>query len=230
MKNTIRTQIFELIDPEYQKFSAALIPNIDNVLGVRLPELRKIAKKIAKDDWRTYLKTAEDEYFEEIMLQGMVIGYVKTDINDQLSYVASFIPKIDNWSVCDSFCIGLEFTKEHREAVWEFLQSYLSSKNEYEVRFGVVMLLDFYIENGYISKVLTLLDNTKHNGFYAKMAIAWAVSICYIKFPDLTLDYLKHNTLDDFTYNKALQKITESYRVDKETKALIRSMKRKQFK
>ncbi|CEY34022.1 Uncharacterised protein [Streptococcus pneumoniae] len=92
------------------------------------------------------------------------------------------------------------------------------------------MLLDFYIENGYISKVLTLLDNTKHNGFYAKMAIAWAVSICYIKFPDLTLDYLKHNTLDDFTYNKALQKITESYRVDKETKALIRSMKRKHFK
>lgn len=110
-ENTIRTQIFELIDPEYQKFSAALIPNIDNVLGVRLPELRKIAKKIAKDDWRTYLKTAEDEYFEEIMLQGMVIGYVKTDINDQLSYVASFIPKIDNWSVCDSFCIGLKFTK-----------------------------------------------------------------------------------------------------------------------
>lgn len=63
-------------------------------MGVRLPELRKIAKKIAKDDWRTYLKIAEDEYFEEIMLQGMVIGYVKTDINEQLSYVASFIPKI----------------------------------------------------------------------------------------------------------------------------------------
>lgn len=120
-----------------------------------------------------------------------------------------------------------KFTKEQREHVWEFLQPYLSSKNEYEVRFGVVMLLDFYIENEYISKVLNLLDNTKHNGFYAKMAVAWAVSICCIKFPDLTLDYLKHNTLDDFTYNKALQKITESYRVDKETKALIRSMKRK---
>lgn len=227
MKNTIRKQIFEHIDPEYQKFSAALIPNIDNVLGVRLPELRKIAKKIAKDDWRTYLKTAENEYFEEIMLQGMVIGYAKADINEHLSYVGSFVPKIDNWSVCDSFCIGLKFTKEHREVVWGFLQPYLLSGKEYEVRFGVVMLLDFYIEDGYINKVLKLLDDIKHNGFYAKMAVAWAISICYIKFPDLTMDYLKHNTLDDFTYNKALQKITESYRVDKETKAIIRSMKRK---
>lgn len=227
MKNTIRTQIFELIEPEYQKFSAALIPNINNLLGVRLPELRKIAKKIAKNDWRTYLKTAEDDYFEETMLQGMVIGYIKTDIDEHLSYVTSFVPKIDNWSVCDSFCVGLKFTKEHSKRVWEFLQSYLSSENEFEVRFGVVMLLDFYIENEYIDEVLNLLDSTKHKGFYAQMAVAWAISICYIKSPNLTLDYLKDNTLDDFTYNKALQKITESYRVDKETKALIRSMKRK---
>ncbi len=227
MENTIRKQIFELIDSDYQKFSAALIPNINNVLGVRLPELRKIAKKISKGDWRTYLETAEDEYFEEIMLQGMVIGYVKTDIEEILSYVAAFVPKIDNWSVCDSFCTGLKFTKDHKERVWAFLQPYLSSKKEYDLRFGVVMLLNFYIESTYIDKVLTLLDSVNHEGFYAKMAVAWAVSICYVKIPDTTMEYLRNNTLDDFTYNKALQKITESNRVDKETKSLIRSMKRR---
>ncbi len=227
MENTIRKQIFELIDPKYQKFSAALIPNVDNVLGVRLPELRKIAKQIAKEDWRTYLEITESDYFEEIMLQGMVIGYIQADIDEQLSYVASFVPKIDNWSVCDSFCTGLKFTKEHRERVWEFLQPYLSSKNEYEVRFGVVMLLNYYIESDYIEKVLYLLDSTKHDGFYAKMAVAWALSICYVKFPALTLDYLKYSELDNFTYNKALQKITESHRVDMDAKILIRSMKRK---
>jgi 3-methyladenine DNA glycosylase AlkD len=226
MENIIRKQIFELIDTDYQKFSAALIPNIKNVLGVRLPELRKIAKMIAKDDWRTYLETAEDEYFEEIMLQGMVIGYVKTGIEEILSYVTEFIPKIDNWSVCDSFCTGLKFTKDNRERVWEFLQPYLSSKKEYEIRFGVVMLLDFFIEAEYIDRVLNLLDRVKHEGFYAKMAVAWAVSICYVKLPDPTMAYLRNNSLDDFTYNKALQKITESNRVDKETKSLIRSMKR----
>lgn len=227
MEDPIRKQIFELIDTDYQKFSAALIPTINNVLGVRLPELRKIAKKIVKGDWRTYLKTAKDEYFEEIMLQGMVIGYVKTDIEEILSYVASFVPKIDNWSVCDSFCTGLKFTKENKERVWEFLQPYLSSKKEYELRFGVVMLLDFYIETEYINRVLILLDRVKHEGVYAKMAVAWAVSICYVKFPDSTMAYLRNNTLNDFTYNKALQKITESNRVDKETKSLIRSMKRR---
>ncbi|MGG2014661.1 DNA alkylation repair protein [Bacillus sp. S10(2024)] len=226
MENIIRKQIFELIDTDYQKFSAALIPTINNVLGVRLPELRKIAKKIAKGDWHTYLATAKDEYFEEIMLQGMVIGYVKTDIEELLFYVASFVPKIDNWSVCDSFCIGLKSTKENKERVWEFLQPYLSSKKEYEIRFGVVMLLDFYIETEYIERVLNLLDRVKHEGFYAKMAVAWAVSICYVKLPDLAMEYLRNNMLDDFTYNKALQKITESNRVDKETKSIIRSMKR----
>ncbi|MGE6256311.1 DNA alkylation repair protein [Heyndrickxia sporothermodurans] len=227
MENIIRKQIFELIDTDYQQFSAALIPTINNVLGVRLPELRKIAKKIVKGDWRAYLETAKDEYFEEVMLQGMVIGYVKTDIEELLFYVASFVPKIDNWSVCDSFCTGLKSTKENKERVWEFLQPYLSSKKEYEIRFGVVMLLDFYIENEYIERVLNLLDRVKHEGFYAKMAVAWAVSICYVKLPDSTMEYLRNNTLDDFTYNKALQKITESNRVDKETKSLIRSMKRR---
>lgn len=227
MENTIRKQIFELIDSDYQKFSATLIPNINNVLGVRLPELRKLAKKITKGDWRTYLATAEEEYFEEIMLQGMVIGYVKTDIEDILSYVAAFVPKIDNWSVCDSFCTGLKFTKDNKERVWEFLQPYLSSEKEYDIRFGVVMLIDFYIEAEYIDIVLKLLDRVKHEGFYAKMAVAWAVSICYVKIPDSTMEFLRNNTLDDFTYNKALQKVTESNRVDKEIKSLIRSMKRR---
>lgn len=226
MEKTIREQLFELIDSDYQKFSAALLPNISNVLGVRLPELRKIAKVIAKGDWRSYLETAPSEYFEEVMLQGMVIGYVKADIEESHSYVADFVPKIDNWSVCDSFCLGLKFTKENKERVWEFLQPYLSSKEEYEIRFGVVMLLNFYIQEAYIGRVLNLLDNAKHEGYYVKMAVAWAVSMCYVKLPEPTMVYLKHNTLDDFTFNKALQKITESYRVDNATKSLIRSMKR----
>jgi 3-methyladenine DNA glycosylase AlkD len=215
------------MDEEYQKFASALIPNVNNVVGVRLPELRKLAKKIAKGDWRAYLEHAQSEYFEEIMLQGMVIGYVKADIDEALQYVAKFVPKIDNWSVCDSFCVGLKFTKMNMEQVWDFLQPYLSSENEYDIRFGVVMLLNFYIEEEYISRVLQLLDNAKHEGYYVKMAVAWAVSICYIKLPEFTMTYLNSNSLDNFTYNKALQKITESYRVDPETKKMIRSLKRK---
>lgn len=226
---TIREQIFQLADEEYQKFQSGLCPGKDNIVGVRLPLLRKLAKELAKGDWREYMKVAQDEYYEEVMLQGMVLGYVKDDIEEVLSYIEDFIPKIDNWSVCDSFCIGLKFTKLNRSRVWDFLQPYLSSKQEFEMRFGIVMLLNFYLEENYIDRVFILLDRAKHEGYYVKMAVAWAISICYIKFPEKTMEYLKNNTLDDFTYNKGLQKITESLRVDKETKALIRSMKRRKW-
>lgn len=227
MEKTIKEQLFAMADEEYRKFSVALIPNINNIVGVRLPELRKLARTLAKDDWRSYLEHAESEYFEEIMLQGMVIGYVKTDVEEILRYVADFVPMIDNWSVCDSFCTGLKFTNTNKERVWDFLQPYLLSNHEYDIRFGVVMLLDFYIEEAYISRVLQLLDNAKHEGYYVKMAVAWAISICYVKLPEPSMQYLENNSLDFFTYNKALQKITESYRVDQETKKKIRSMKRK---
>ncbi|BDR81110.1 DNA alkylation repair protein [Clostridium tetani] len=227
MNKKIREEIFQLIDEDYKKFSSSLLPNIDNILGVRLPELRKLAKKVAKDDWRKFIDTTDNQYFEQIMLQGMVLGYIKINIEEILLYVAEFIPKIDNWSVCDSFCGGLKFTKNNMEQVWNFIQPFLSSKKEYEVRFAVVMLLDFYINDEYIDKVLKLLDNVNHPGYYAKMAVAWAVSICYIKFPEKTMDYLKNNNLDDFTYNKSLQKICESLRVDKETKKIIKAMRRK---
>ncbi len=226
MEITIKEQLFELADVGYQKFSAALIPNINNVIGVRLPELRKMAKQIAKGNWRTYLAQAESEYFEEIMLQGMVIGYIKTDVDEILSHIAEFVPKIDNWSVCDSFCTGLKFTNTNRNQVWDFLQPYLLSDNEYHIRFGVVMLLFFYLEEEYIRRVFELLDGINHEGYYVKMAVAWALSISYVKHPEPTMTYLNSNSLDDFTYNKALQKITELYRVDNETKKMIRGMKR----
>lgn len=227
MNKTIREQLFQLSDKKYQKFSSSLLPNTDNILGVRLPDLRKIAKSIAKEDWRNLICNADNEYFEEVMLQGMVLGYVKTNIEELLKYINDFIPKIDNWSLCDSFCNGLKFTKQNMKTVWAFIQPFLSSNKEFEVRFGVVMLLNFYITEEYIDKMLKLLDNINQPGYYAKMAVAWAISICYVKFPSKTMNYLKNNNLDHFTYNKSLQKITESLKIDKQTKTIIKNMKRK---
>jgi 3-methyladenine DNA glycosylase AlkD len=227
---TIKEQLVELADADYQKFSAALLPTIDNVIGVRLPELRKLAKTIAKGDWRAYLEHAESDYFEEVMLQGMVLGYVTTDLEEILHYMAGFIPKIDNWSVCDSFCTGLKFTKKNKERMWDFIVPYLLSEKEYEIRFAVVIMLNFYIEEEYINRMLQHLDKVRHEGYYVKMAVSWALSMCYVKLPAATIGYLRTNSLDDFTYNKALQKITESYRVDPQTKKMIRGMKRSKNK
>ena len=226
---TIREQLFALQDSKYQQFSSALIPNIDakTIIGVRVPMLRQLAKELAKTDPLSFLQTAEDTYFEELLLQGMVIGYLKLPPTEKLPLIAQFIPKIDNWSVCDSFCSGLKFTKTNQTLVWDFLQPYFKSKQAYDIRFAVVMLLNYYVDEQYIEQTLQLLDNIAHEDYYVKMAVAWAVSICYIKMPQETMPYLKNNNLDLFTYNKALQKITESLRIDADTKNMIRAMRRK---
>lgn len=219
----------ELAEEDYRRFASSLIPNIDNVLGVRLPALRKLATGIVKGDWRSYLASAADDYFEETMLQGMVIGYAKSaDVEELLQCVADFVPKINNWSVCDSFCLGLKFTRTNQQRVWDFVQPYLASDAEYEIRFGVVMLLVHFVDDAHIDRVLELLDRIDHEGYYVKMAVAWALSICFSKLPEPTLRYLRGaHLLDKFTYNKALQKITELSRIDSDTKAIIRGMRRK---
>ena len=227
MDTPIRKRILELADEKYRKFHSALVPNVDNILGVRLPHLREIAKEIAKGDWRGYLTTAQSDYCEELTLQGLVIGYAKADVEEVLHHVAAFVPKINNWGTCDTFCSNLKITKKHLPRVWGFLQPYLKSTEEFELRFGVVMLLAFYIQDAYIDQVLALLDSAKHEGYYVKMAVAWAISICFVKYPKKSMAYLKQSAQDDFIYNKALQKITESLRVDAATKSIIRSMKRK---
>lgn len=223
----LRERLIDLAEPKYQKFAASLLPDAEKMFGVRLPALRKLAKEMAQDDWRAFWENASFDYFEERLLAGMVIGCADMALEERLSRIAGFIPLIRNWSICDSFCAGLKFTKKHPDEVWNFLQPYLQSTAEYEVRFGVVMLLDFYITEPYLNRVFELLDAVKHDGYYVKMAVAWAVSLCYIRFPDQTMKYLRQNTLDSFTYNKALQKMIESYRVDDQSKAVLRRMKRK---
>lgn len=227
MKEKIRKELKELADETYKEFHSGLCPGTDNILGVRVPILRDYAKQLTKQDWRTILKQLGNAYYEEIMLEGMLIGLANMELEERLQYLSNFIPKIDNWAVCDVVCAGLKFTKKHQEEMWEFIQKYLQSDQEYELRFGIVMLLDFYIMDTYIDSVITILDGIKHEGYYVKMAIAWTLSVAYIKYPKQTMTYLKNNTLDDFTYNKALQKILESYRVTKEEKEIIRKMKRK---
>ena len=222
----IREEIFKLKDEKYKEFHSSLCPNTDNIIGVRVPNLRKLAKKISKKDFDTYLKNAQDEYYEEKMLQGMVIGLAKIDFKQTSKYLTNFIPKIDNWAVCDTTAAGLKITNNYKTEMWNFLETYLKSKEEFELRFVIVMMLDFYITEEYVKDVLQILNQIKHDGYYVKMAIAWAISVAFIKFPAITMNFLKNNSLDDFTYNKALQKIVESYRVDKKTKDEIRKMKK----
>lgn len=223
----IKQRLLEEAEKDYQKFSAKLIPNIDNVLGIRIPKLRKIAKEVYKNgNWETFVNIDNLEYMEEVMLQGMVIGLIKKNPEDILNYVKNFVPKIDNWAVCDTFCSSLKFVSDNKNLVWDFIQPYLKSKKEYDIRFGYVILLSYYIDKDFIDRVLKLIDEFNDERYYAKMSAAWALSICYTTFPEKTFEYLKISKLDNWTFNKSIQKICESLRVDKSTRAMLKCLKR----
>lgn len=222
---TLREQLFEMAEPAYRDFITPLIPGVTHVLGIRIPKLRLLAREIVRGDWRSYLSTADDLYFEEQLLQGFVIGYVKCDPAEKLRLTALFISKIDNWALCDCFCWRLK-TPE-RAPMWDFIQPYFHSDREYHLRFAVVMALGNFVDEEHLDVLLTHLDACRHEGYYARMGVAWALSVCYVKFPERTEAYLRRSTLDDWTFNKALQKIIESYRVAADDKTKIRAMKRR---
>lgn len=219
-----RKEIEQLAENDYKKFSASLLPGIDHVLGVRLPQLRELAKRIAKEDWHRYL-VAEPYYFEEIMLQGMVIGAIQVTPEERLQYIAGFVPCINSWSVCDTFCGGLKFTAKNQALVWEFMQPYLHSGEEYQIRFAVIMMMSYYLTDDYIDTVLALLDGVNHDAYYVKMAVAWALATALAKQPEKTWAYFQNHHLDMDTWKKTIQKSLESRRISEEQKAALRVMR-----
>lgn len=224
---TLREQLLALREQGYCKFTSTLMPGVNNVLGIRIPILRGIAREIARGDWRTYLEQAEEFYFEERMLQGLVIGYAKCTPEERLGHIARFVPKIDNWAVCDSHCMR-RIPVPERDPMWAFIQPYFASEAAYDVRFAVVTALSNYIDEHHIDALFAHFDRIRHEGYYVRMAVAWAVSVCYVKFPERTDAWLRECALSDWTYNKARQKIVESRRVDADAKTTIRAMKRQQ--
>lgn len=137
------------------------------------------------------------------------------------------MPKIDNWSICDSFCSSLKIAREYPEATWKLLRPLFQDQRAYYVRFAVVMAIFYFIQKPYLPEIFAFLDEISLDSYYVRMAVAWAVSICFREFPEETMTYLETAALDQFTYEKSLQKITESLKTDAKTKALIREMKRK---
>lgn len=227
MKQKIKEELVNLQDKKYKEFHSSLCPGTNNMIGIRVPVLRNYAKELLKQyEFRCLMENIDDEYYEEIMLQGMLIGLVKEDFNTIMEYIKTFIPKIDNWAVCDVFCAGLKITKKNKEKMWEFIKPYLKSDKEFEIRFSVVMILDYYIEEEYLNQIFKIFNEIQSTEYYVQMAVAWAISICIIKYYNETLEYLKNAELDNFTYNKALQKGIESYRITPEQKQVLRNMKK----
>lgn len=173
----IKTYFIQHSENEFRKFTSGLIPGSDRILGVRIPKIRVLAKQIAKEDFRTYLAEAKDDTYEEIMLQGLVIGYAKAEIEELLAYAERFIPKIHDWSVNDCFCATFKIARKNREKVWEFLMRYRDADSEFAQRVAAVMLMDHFLTEEYITKVFEVWDGLQHDGYYRKMGVAWGLQL-----------------------------------------------------
>lgn len=227
MKLEIEKELLNMQDKKYKEFQKGICPGVEEIIGIRIPMLRNYAKELLKKyDFKQLMESIPNNYYEEIMLQGMLIGQAKLDFNEIIKYVEDFIPQIDNWAVCDTFCTGLKITKKHKEKMWDFIQKYIKSDKEFHIRFGIVMILSYYIDEDYLYKDFKIFDSIKSDKYYVQMAVAWAISFCLIKFYDKTIEYLKNSKIDKFTYNKSIQKAIESYRITKEQKEFLRTLKK----
>ena len=172
----ITEKLFEQQDLKYKDFTSAIMPGSRPVIGVRLPILRKMAKEIAKGDWRTFINVAPEDYFEEVQLKGFAMAYAKASYEEILPFIENHIPKINDWSLCDSFCTSLKIIEKHREEFLQFLLPYAKVDDEFKQRVVAVMLMDYYLTDDYIEQTLRILDGLKNEKYYCKMAVAWAVA------------------------------------------------------
>ena len=222
----IKKQLYALQDTTYQTFQKRIIPNDETIIGVRVPKLRKLAKQLAKEEGISYLSQITDDTHEERLLKGMIITYSDLPFEQCIPYVQQQVLRINNWSLCDTFCIDLKIIKQNQKQMLELLKPYFESDAEYVVRFGVVILLAYYRQPQYCDFAFTTFNQIKNDRYYVQMAIAWAISMYYLVCKEQTIAYLKNNELNDFTQRKAIQKIIELKQVSKEDKLFITKLKK----
>lgn len=226
----VKNKLLEHADEKYIEFTKSLaVGNEESKrIGVRIPIIRKFAKELSREYALEYLiENIDEEYYEELLLKAILIGeYSKLSFEELEKYIKYYVPKIYDWSLCDTFCSGLKITKKYYKEVWDLLQSYLKSSHEFEVRFALVMILNYYINDEYIERIFEIINEVDLDKYYVKMANAWLISYCVIKEYDKTFEFLKNNCkVDEWTYRKGIQKSIESFRVSDEHKKALKEIR-----
>ena len=208
-------------EAEYAAFSSKLLGGAQKpLLGVRLPVLRRLAAQLVRENGEAALSLCmRGQYFEDVMLKGMVLGRLPAPLNTVLAETRAFLGEIDNWSVCDSFCAGYLHAKRHPGEIFAFAKAYLSDRREFAARFGIVLLMDHFRGTPYAAQALGAIAEVDAAGrYYVQMGLAWALATFYLEFPDEVFHILATHT-DSAVRRMAVRKLCESRRVPALAKA-----------
>lgn len=223
-KEEIRSRLFDMQDIEFKKFQCKLIPgvNSDTVIGVRTPLLRKLAKEIFKsDDYEEFIRDLPHEYYEEVNLHGMIICMV-SDYDEAIHEVNKLLPYVDNWATCDLLSCKKAF-KDNLDKLETDVKRWISSGDTYTVRFGIGVLLEFYLDDAFDLKYLEWVARVESDEYYIRMMKAWYFATALAKQYDEAIPYIENHRLEEWVHRKTIQK--ESFRVSDDTKAYLNTLK-----
>lgn len=219
-------KLYEMQDIEYRDFSSKLIPNIEkeNMIGVRLPMVKKFAKELYKSgEYTDFINTLPHNYFEEYHLHSYIISEIK-DFDAFAEEIERFLPYVDNWSVCDS--LRPKCFAKNKERALICIKKWLESEHTYTQRFAIEMLMVHYLGDDFKLEYLDLVTNVEGDDYYLKMMVAWYFATALAKQYEAALPYIENRRIKDkWTHNKAIQKALESYRVSDENKAHLKCLK-----
>ncbi len=219
----LQVQLFEMQDLGYRDFHSKLMPTVDKekIIGIRTPQLRKFAKEFAKsENVNEFLSDLPHQYYEEDNLHGFLLEMVK-DYGILVERLEKFLPYVDNWATCDM--LRPKTFKKYLPELLEHVEVWLESSHTYTVRYGIGMLLSYYLDEAFDKKYLEMVAKIRSEEYYINMMIAWYFATALAKQWDATIDYIEKQRLDKWTHNKAIQKAIESYRITKEQKEYLRT-------
>jgi len=223
----IRKRLFELQDTDYREFHSKLIPTVEKelIIGVRTPDLRKLAKEISKTEYaERFLEILPHKYYEENNLHAFIIEEIK-DYDVCVSEINRFLPFVDNWATCDM--MRPEIFKKHLRELIDEIRKWINSDDVYAVRFGVEMLMCHYLDSDFNSEYPEMVSRIRSDEYYIRMMVAWYFATALSKRYDEIVPYIENFRLDADTHNKTIRKAVESYRITDEQKAYLRKFTQK---
>ena len=212
-------------DTEYKAFHSRLMPTVDEnrIIGIRIPVLRNFAKELSSDEAKAFIQSLPHACYEENNLHAFLIERIG-DYGECMKAVNAFLPFVDNWATCDS--LRPKVFKKHLPELLEQIKIWINSDHVYTVRFGLEMLMRYYLDGAFRPEYLTLAASVKSGEYYVNMMLAWFFATALAKQYEATLPFIENNTLDKWTHNKTIQKAVESYRITTEQKEYLKKLKR----